>query len=60
MSGLLTLQGSCRRRLFARIGELLADRSVLMISHRFSTVRSADRIYTLNEECLMSRGRMRS
>jgi ATP-binding cassette subfamily B protein len=35
--------------LFARIGELFADRSVLPISHRFSTVRSADRIYVLNE-----------
>src|SRR5256885_12535413 len=33
--------------LFAKIGELFADRSLLLISHRFSTVRSADRIYVL-------------
>lgn len=42
--------------LFARIGALFADRSVLLISHRFSTVRSADRIYVLHEGCLVESG----
>ncbi len=42
------LDAKAEHELFARIGELLADRSVLLISHRFSTVRSADRIYVLD------------
>ena len=33
--------------LFERIRELARGRAVLLISHRFSTVRSADRIYVL-------------
>jgi ATP-binding cassette, subfamily B, bacterial len=35
--------------LFARIRELFADRTVLLISHRFSSVRSADRIHVLSQ-----------
>jgi ATP-binding cassette, subfamily B, bacterial len=31
--------------LFERISALLAGRTVLLISHRFSSVRHADRIY---------------
>jgi ATP-binding cassette subfamily B protein len=50
------LDAKAEHELFARIGELLADRSVLLISHRFSTVRSADRIYVLNEGCLVESG----
>jgi len=41
------LDAKAEHELFARIGELFADRSVLLISHRFSTMRSADRIYVL-------------
>jgi len=37
-------------------GELFADRSVLLISHRFSTVRSADRIYVLREGRVVEAG----
>jgi ATP-binding cassette, subfamily B, bacterial len=33
--------------LFQRIRALLAGRTVLLISHRFSSVRNADRIYVL-------------
>ncbi|GAA4624068.1 ABC transporter ATP-binding protein [Actinoallomurus vinaceus] len=33
--------------LFARMRELFADRAVLLISHRFSSVRTADRIHVL-------------
>jgi len=43
------LDAKAEHELFARIGELFADRSVVLISHRFSTVRSADRIYVLRE-----------
>ena len=42
------LDAKAEHQLFARISELLAGRSVLLISHRFSTVRSADRIYVLD------------
>jgi ATP-binding cassette subfamily B protein len=42
------LDAKAEHQLFARISELLADRSVLLISHRFSTVRAADRIYVLD------------
>ena len=54
------LDAKAEHELFARIGELFADRSVLPISHRFSTVRSADRIYVPNEGYVVGRGRMRS
>ena len=35
-------------QLFGHIKEMAADRSVLLISHRFSSVRSADRIHVLH------------
>lgn len=41
---------------FAVIRELFADRTVLLISHRFSSVRAADRIYVLEAGKLMERG----
>jgi len=50
------LVAKAEHELFARIGELFAGRSVLLISHRFSTVRSADRIYVLNEGRLVEAG----
>ena len=50
------LDAKAEHELFGRIGELFADRSVLLISHRFSTVRSADRIYVLNEGCVVESG----
>jgi ATP-binding cassette subfamily B protein len=42
------LDARAEHELFARIDELLAGRAVLLISHRFSTVREADRIYVLD------------
>jgi ATP-binding cassette subfamily B protein len=51
-----TLDAKAEHELFARIGELFSDRSVLLISHRFSTVRSADRIYVLNEGFVVESG----
>src|SRR6185295_6536248 len=42
------LDARAEHDLFARIRDLFEDRSVLLISHRFSTVREADRIYVLD------------
>jgi ATP-binding cassette subfamily B protein len=42
--------------LFVRIRSLLSDRTVLLISHRFSSVRSADRIYVLAEGNIVEAG----
>lgn len=50
------LDSKAEHELFGRIGELLAGRSVLLISHRFSTVRSADRIYVLREGRVVESG----
>jgi ATP-binding cassette, subfamily B, bacterial len=50
------LDAKAEHELFARIGDLFAGRSVLLISHRFSTVRSADRIYVLNEGRVVESG----
>ena len=42
--------------LFASIRQLFQDRSTLLISHRFSSVRSADRIYVLDQGKVVERG----
>lgn len=42
--------------LFAHIRELLQGRSVLLISHRFSSVRAADRIYVLDSGQIIESG----
>jgi ATP-binding cassette subfamily B protein len=42
--------------LFERMGALLAGRTVLLISHRFSSVRSADRIYVLDQGRIVEAG----
>lgn len=42
------LDAAAEARLFDSIREMSVDRSVLLISHRFSSVRSADRIYVLH------------
>ena len=43
------LDARAEHDLFSRIRELFAGRGVLLISHRFSSVRNADRIYVLHE-----------
>jgi ATP-binding cassette, subfamily B, bacterial len=43
------LDARAEAELFEAIRTLLAGRSVLLISHRFSSVRGADRIYVLHE-----------
>jgi ATP-binding cassette subfamily B protein len=42
--------------LFERLRELLEGRSVLLISHRFSSVRSANRIYVLDQGRVIEHG----
>jgi ATP-binding cassette subfamily B protein len=43
-------------RVFQQFRELTADRMALLISHRFSTVRMADRIYVVEEGKITERG----
>jgi ATP-binding cassette subfamily B protein len=50
------LDARAESRLFDRIRILLAERSVLLISHRFSSVRSADRIYVLGDGRITEHG----
>jgi ATP-binding cassette subfamily B protein len=50
------LDARAESRLFERLRELLEGRSVLLISHRFSSVRSADRIYVLEEGRVVEQG----
>jgi ATP-binding cassette, subfamily B, bacterial len=50
------LDARAEHDLFQRIRALLAGRTVLLISHRFSSVRSADRIYVLDEGRVVEAG----
>ena len=50
------LDARAESRLFDRMRELLQGRSVLLISHRFSSVRAADRIYVLDHGKVIEHG----
>jgi len=50
------LDARAEHELFERLRELLAGRSVLLISHRFSSVRAADRIYVLRKGEIVEHG----
>jgi ATP-binding cassette subfamily B protein len=50
------LDARAESRLFERLRELLEGRSVLLVSHRFSSVRSADRIYVLEDGRVVEQG----
>jgi ATP-binding cassette subfamily B protein len=50
------LDPRAEHELFERIRTLLAGRTVLLISHRFSSVRSADRIYVLDHGRVIEHG----
>jgi ATP-binding cassette subfamily B protein len=50
------LDAKAEHALFASIRDLLAGRSVLLISHRFSSVREADRIYVLEQGAVVEQG----
>jgi ATP-binding cassette subfamily B protein len=51
-----SLDARAESQLFDRMRELLEGRSVLLISHRFSSVRSADRIYVLDVGRVVEQG----
>lgn len=51
-----SLDARAEHELFERIRSLFAGRTVLLISHRFSTVRSADRIYVLHHGQVVEHG----
>jgi ABC-type glutathione transport system ATPase component len=51
-----TLDPRAEHDLFERIRALLAGRTVPLISHRFSSVRHADRIYVLDAGCVTEAG----
>ncbi|GLZ06805.1 HlyB/MsbA family ABC transporter [Actinomadura sp. NBRC 104412] len=50
------LDPEAEEELFRHIRLLFSDRTVLLISHRFSTVRGADRIYVLDEGRVIEQG----
>lgn len=50
------LDAEAEAALFGTIQEMRAGRTVVLISHRFSTVRSADRILVLHEGRLVEQG----
>ena len=50
------LDARAEAELFEAIRTLLGGRSVLLISHRFSSVRSADRIYVLHDGRIVATG----
>ncbi len=51
-----SLDARAESNLFKRMRELLHGRSVVLISHRFSSVRSADRIYVLHHGRVVEEG----
>jgi ATP-binding cassette subfamily B protein len=51
-----SLDPRAERALFEQMRRLAAQRSVLLISHRFSSVRSADRIYVLDDGRIVEAG----
>jgi ABC-type multidrug transport system fused ATPase/permease subunit len=50
------LDARAEHDLFERMRALFEGRSVLLISHRFSSVRSADRIYVLHDGAVVENG----
>jgi ATP-binding cassette subfamily B protein len=51
-----SLDPQAEAELFARLRALFAGRTVLLITHRFSSVRSADRIYVLDDGRVVETG----
>ena len=50
------LDARAEAALYANMGELFCGRGVLLISHRFGSVRTADRIYVLDGGHIVERG----
>jgi ATP-binding cassette, subfamily B, bacterial len=55
-----SLDAQAEADLFGRIRELFAGRTVLFISHRFANVRTADRIYVLDDGRIAEHGTQQS
>jgi ATP-binding cassette subfamily B protein len=51
-----SLDPRAEAELFAQMKELAGGRSVLLVSHRFSSVLSADRIYVLDDGRIVESG----
>lgn len=51
-----SLDAKAEHELFGRIRTLLTGRTVLLISHRFSSVRAADRVYVMHEGRIVEQG----
>jgi ATP-binding cassette subfamily B protein len=51
-----SLDARSEAELFERVQRLAHGRTVLLISHRFSTVKSADRIYVLHHGEIVESG----
>ena len=51
-----SLDARAEHDLFSQMQRLADGRSVLLISHRFSSVRTADRIYVLDEGRIIEHG----
>ena len=50
------LDARAEHEVFTRFSELMSDRMAIVISHRFSTVRMADRIIVLGEGRVLEEG----
>ncbi len=51
-----SLDPLAERALFSEVRSMAGDRAVVLVSHRFSTVRQADRIYVLDEGRVVEEG----
>ncbi|GAB4214910.1 MAG: hypothetical protein OHK0013_39980 [Sandaracinaceae bacterium] len=51
-----SMDAEAEARIFARLGALAADRSAVLISHRFSTVRMADTIVVIEGGRILEQG----
>jgi ATP-binding cassette subfamily B protein len=51
-----SLDAKAEYELFTRFRELAREQTAILISHRFSTVRMADRIYVLDKGCIVEHG----
>lgn len=51
-----SIDAEAEARIFARLGVLAADRSAVLISHRFSTVRMADAIVIIEGGRILEQG----
>jgi len=51
-----SLDAKSEYEIFQKFQRLSADKSAILISHRFSTVRMADRIYVLENGCIIENG----